>query len=109
MSWMVDWTDETPLRLKHAAALAFPGGGMTPSGLRREALRGNLEIERIAGKDYVSLKAIAQMRQRCLVKPQRHPMEGWKAPQPESPDPLGRSPGQVATEWALHILKKSQR
>jgi hypothetical protein len=41
---------ETPLRLKVAAALAFPDGSMSASGLRREAARGRLVIERIAGK-----------------------------------------------------------
>jgi hypothetical protein len=76
----IDWTDETPRRLKDAALLAFPGGGMTAAGLRRESQRGRLEIERIAGKDYVTLKAIAEMREKCRVKAQPHPMAGWKAP-----------------------------
>ena len=35
---------ETPLRLSMAAALAFPDGSMTASGLRREAARGRLVI-----------------------------------------------------------------
>jgi hypothetical protein len=38
---------------------------MTASGLRREAGRGRLTIERIAGKDYVTLAEIDAMRQRC--------------------------------------------
>jgi len=42
---------ETPLRLSVAAALAFPDNTMTASGLRREAARGRLMIERIAGKE----------------------------------------------------------
>jgi hypothetical protein len=67
----IDWTDTTPLRLKIAAELAFPGGGMTASGLRREADRGRLIVERIAGKDYTTLRAIADMRSLCrMVKPQ---------------------------------------
>ena len=45
---------DTPLRLDVAARVAFPGGGMTASGLRREAARGRLQIERIAGKDYTT-------------------------------------------------------
>ena len=44
-----------PLRLKIAAALAYPDGSMTASGLRREAGRGRLVIERTAGKDYTTL------------------------------------------------------
>ena len=46
---------DQPLRLAVAAALAFPDGSMTASGLRREAARGRLVIERIAGKDYTTL------------------------------------------------------
>jgi hypothetical protein len=37
-------TDDTPLRLDAAAKLAFPNGGMTASGLRREWARGKLDI-----------------------------------------------------------------
>lgn len=62
---------DTPMRLAHAAEQAFPGGGMTASGLRREAARGHLMIERIAGKDYTTLTAIANMRRLCRVEPKR--------------------------------------
>lgn len=61
-------THDTPLRLDVAAALAFPGGGMTVSGLRREAARGRLVIERIAGKDWTTLRAIERMRGQCRVQ-----------------------------------------
>lgn len=61
--------DDTPLRLAHAAEIAFPDGGMTASGLRKEAAKGRLVIERIAGKDYTTLGAIAEMRKLCRVKP----------------------------------------
>ncbi len=40
---------DTPLRLSVAAALGFPDGSMTASGLRREGARGRLVIERVAG------------------------------------------------------------
>jgi hypothetical protein len=62
-------TDDTPLRLARAAELAFPGGGMTASGLRKEAAKGRLVIERIAGKDYTTLHAIAEMRKLCRLVP----------------------------------------
>jgi hypothetical protein len=39
-------------------SLAFPDGSMSASGLRREAARGRLVIERIAGKDYTTLANI---------------------------------------------------
>jgi hypothetical protein len=59
--------DDEPIRLSVAAALAFPDGSMTASGLRREAARGRLTIERIAGKDFTTIRAINQMRERCRV------------------------------------------
>ncbi len=58
---------DAPLRLSRAVELAFPEGGMTVSGLRREITRGRLEVERIAGKDFVTLAGIDLMRERCRV------------------------------------------
>jgi hypothetical protein len=59
---------DAPLRLSVAAKLAFPDGSMTASGLRREATRGRLQVERIAGKDYTTLEAIKRMRELCRVQ-----------------------------------------
>jgi hypothetical protein len=41
---------------------------MAATGLRREARRGRLVIERIAGKDYTTLACIERMRELCRVK-----------------------------------------
>jgi hypothetical protein len=65
-------TPDTPLRLEIAAALAFPDGSMTASGLRREGARGRLAIERIAGKDYTTLANIERMRELCRVQAKAH-------------------------------------
>ena len=62
-----DIRPNTPLRLDVAAALAYPDGSMTASGLRREVKRGRLVIERTAGKDYTTLAAIDRMRELCRV------------------------------------------
>src|SRR6188472_4548880 len=59
---------DAPLRLSLAAKLAFPDGSMTVSGLRREAARGRLWIERIAGKDFTTLDEIKRMRELCRVQ-----------------------------------------
>src|SRR2546421_6358601 len=59
---------DSPLRLSTAAKIAFPDGSMTVSGLRREAARGRLHVERIAGKDYTTLEAIKRMRELCRVQ-----------------------------------------
>lgn len=58
----------TPLRLSKVVRLAFPDGSMTVAGLRKEAKRGRLVIERIAGKDYTTLQHIEEMRQLCRVE-----------------------------------------
>ena len=55
----------TPLRLADAVAEAYPRGGMTVSGLRTEARKGRLVIERVAGKDFTTLAAIERMRVLC--------------------------------------------
>lgn len=59
---------DVPLRLAQAVAVAFPHGGMTVAGLRTEARRGRLVIEKIAGKDFVTLRAIEEMRAACRVQ-----------------------------------------
>jgi hypothetical protein len=59
---------ETPLRLDVAAAIAYPDGSMTASGLRREHKRGRLIIERTAGKDYTTLAHINTMRDQCRIE-----------------------------------------
>src|SRR5258708_34010864 len=47
---------DTPLRLVDAAQIAFPAGGMTVSGLRKERDRNRLVIEKIAGKELTTLR-----------------------------------------------------
>jgi hypothetical protein len=68
--------EDTPLRLAVAAALAYPDGSMSVSGLRREAGKGRLVIERAAGKDYTTLRNIERMRELCRV-PQKEPGCGF--------------------------------
>lgn len=58
---------DTPIRLADIIPLAFKHGGMTPSGLRREAARGNLTIMRMAGKDFTTLAYIEEMKRKCRV------------------------------------------
>jgi hypothetical protein len=60
---------DTPLRLKKAAEIAFPDGGMTVSGLRREIRRGRLAVETIAGKQFTTLRNIEEMREKCRSEP----------------------------------------
>ena len=58
-------TPNTPLRLADAVKMAFPMGGMTVAGLRRERDRNRLVIEKIAGKEFTTLAHIERMRELC--------------------------------------------
>lgn len=59
---------DVPYRLKDILPIAYPQGNMTITGLRREIARGNLVVELVAGRQYVTLRAIEEMRERCRVK-----------------------------------------
>ena len=58
---------DTPLRVDFAAKVAFPHGGLTGAGLRKEIRRGRLPVEMIPGKQYVTLNDIQRMREQCRV------------------------------------------
>lgn len=58
---------DTPVRLSDIIPIAFPFGGMTVNGLRREARRGNLTVLRIAGKDFTTIAYIGEMMEKCRV------------------------------------------
>lgn len=66
-----DLAPTVPLRLDEAVRVAFPRGGMTVAGLRRERDAGRLTVMRIAGKEFVTLAAIEAMLEacRCPVAP----------------------------------------
>jgi hypothetical protein len=81
-----------PLRLDVAAQLAFPAGGMTAAGLRREAAKGRLAIERIAGKDYTTLADIEEMRALCRTNPRV--LDSGSGPQKG----MRKQPGSSETE-----------
>lgn len=58
---------DTPLRLSKAAATAFPDGSVKPSTLMTEHQRGNLVLEKIGGRWFVTLRSIIEMRKNCRV------------------------------------------
>src|SRR5581483_10440346 len=94
--------DDVPLRLDIAAARAFPDGSMTASGLRREYKRGRLVIERVAGKDYTTLRAIREMREQCRSVV-RERVYGFS--QQTEPNPL---PGSSETARSSDALVAAQ-
>lgn len=62
----VEIGEDEPVTLAEACRLFF-GGRLSPSALRTEAAKGNLDIIQIARKDFVTRRAIEEMKQRCLV------------------------------------------
>jgi len=89
--WMPEGVNcNAPLRLAEAVKVAFPMGGMTVSGLRREIARGRLTSEFMAGKYFVTLAAIDDMRSLCRVPA--------KAPYKRADGP-GRSASSGTESW----------
>jgi hypothetical protein len=76
--------NDAPMRLADAIEIAFPRGGITVSGLRKEAAKGRLIIERIAGKDFVTLAAINAMRIECRTGDPKRSRSGLKRPSPHA-------------------------
>lgn len=91
--------DDDPIPLAEAAELFFRGH-LTKSSLRREASRGNLEIFRIANKDFVTRRGIMQMIERCKLPS--------ASPTPTKLPAQGIT-GQQALAWRLDKLAKKPR
>ncbi|WP_439357964.1 excisionase [Bradyrhizobium sp. DASA03007] len=98
---------DTPLRLEYAARIAFPDGSIGLRGLRREAAKGRLNIELIAGKQYTTLADIDEMRKLCRV-----PAKGLTSPggklvtrtASSTPEPSGSS-GMEAPRSPQELLQ----
>src|SRR5579864_399015 len=94
---------DTPLRLEDAVRHAFPAGGITVSGLRKEVGRGRLEIEIIAGKQFTTLRAIERMRGLCRVKKEQ---DSGLSPRltPQTEDSAAPQTGSSETDRARSAL-----
>src|SRR4051812_11799534 len=97
-----------PLRLEVAVKLAFPHGGMTVAGLRRERARGNLVTEFIAGKEFVTLHEIEKMRELCRV-PAKESVSGLNPQKSRAAKSSGTPDGSSATVRAKSALAALQR
>ena len=96
------FSPDTPLRLSVAVQEAFPAGRMTVSGLCREAAKGRLEIEVIAGKHFTTLAAIERMRELCRRQPPKRTAQTDKS----SVDPNAGQLAQAALKAKLDLLRK---
>jgi hypothetical protein len=105
---------DTPLRLDNAARLAFPDGSIGASGLRRERDRGHLVIEKIAGKEFTTLRNIEEMRKQCRAKQEGHTSTlgktGQTAEQPHGSSVTGLTDAEriAARDSALMRLSKTK-
>jgi hypothetical protein len=70
---------------------------MSASGLRREAMRGRLVMERIAGKDYTTLAAIQKMRAACRVEAKDPACGSSPHAEPQTGDSLSARSGASST------------
>lgn len=98
---------DTPIRLADIVPIAFPCGGMTLSGLRREKSRGRLTVMRIAGKDFTTLGYVEEMKRKCLVAANQ-PAYGSARPAKTAP-PFGSSSTEesnIALDAANLIVKR---
>ncbi|MDA9409838.1 excisionase [Bradyrhizobium sp. CCBAU 51745] len=110
-------TPNTPLRLADAVKIAFPLGGMTVAGLRRERDRHRLVVERIAGKEFTTLAHIERMRELCRgeargldfsSKPRVEPnTERLPIKQPGSSETTVGMSAQAALQMKLQPRRKS--
>ncbi|QOZ66849.1 excisionase [Bradyrhizobium arachidis] len=110
-------TPDTPLRLADAVKIAFPLGGMTVAGLRRERDRNRLVIEKIAGKEFTTLAHIGRMRELCREEARapdfslRPPAEtrGERSPtkQPGSSETTAGMSAQAALQMRLRPRRKN--
>jgi hypothetical protein len=103
---------DTPLRLKRAAELAFPGGGMTASGLRKERDRGSLVTEIVAAKEYTTLRHIERMREKCRAQPRDQDYGSNLKSETRKESSSGAKPGPLETErkrFALAALELTAR
>jgi len=109
-------TSDTPLRLADAVKLAFPMGGMTVAGLRRERDRNRLIVEKIAGKEFTTLAHIERMRELCrdearepdssLRQPAGTRAETSRTAQPGSLETTAEMSAQAALQMKLQPRKK---
>jgi hypothetical protein len=110
-------TPNTPLRLADAVKIAFPMGGMTVAGLRRERDRNRLVIEKIAGKEFTTLAHIERMRELCRVEargldfslrpPAETRAERLPIEQPRSSEIMAGTSAQAALQMRLRPRRKS--
>ncbi|EKF40020.1 hypothetical protein NA8A_23013 [Nitratireductor indicus C115] len=99
-----DVEDDEPVTLAEACRLFF-GGRLSPSALRTEAAKGNLDIIQIARKDFVTRRAIEEMKERCRVSRARPASGSDRTPPPGS----SRTERGVSAQDAVRMMLKQRK
>src|SRR5712675_1750024 len=108
-------TPTTPFRLADAVKIAFPMGGMTVAGLRRERDRNRLIIEKIAGKEFTTLAHIERMRELCREEARGPDFSSRPLAETRAERSLTKQPGSseitagMSAQAALQMRLRSQR
>ena len=89
-----DIGDDDPVTLDEACRLFFRGV-LTKSSLRTESRKGNLEIIRIANKDFVTRKGVKRMIEKCHKSESR---PGFTSEQTKTVEVSQSAHGSSATE-----------
>ena len=97
----MDIGEDEPMTLEEACAIVFRGN-IKPATLRAEAARGNLVIERVGRRYFVTRAALKDMREKCRVQ-QKVPASGSTARQDTGSSVTDRS--NVAQAAALRSAK----
>ena len=106
-----------PIMLEAAARLGFPDGSMTVSGLCNEIRKGNLHASKMAGRIYVTLNEIQQMRERCNigagdeVRERNSTSANQSGPvaQGDGSSSTPHRPGSASSEALAHLQMIAQR
>lgn len=95
--------DDDLVTLAEACQL-FLGGRLTPSALRTEAAKGNLDIIQIARKDFTTRRAVEEMKRRCLRSASR-PDCGYEE-RPAEPHGSSSTESAISAQDALRMRLK---
>jgi hypothetical protein len=102
-------TQDTPLRLKVAAKLAFPDGSISVNSLRREIAAGRLEAMKIAGKHFVTLRGIGELGKLCRVVPKDHTLSSKRQSMTSRGGGSEMKVGSSGTDKGKSALAAAQR
>lgn len=101
-----NYADDELIKLDAACRIFFRGQ-LTKSSLRTEARKGNLDIIRIAGKDFVTKQGIKEMIEKCRENKNLHGSGSGQTPAPGSSRTGDKGSAQTALRQKLNALKKS--